>query len=204
MRQRIAEFKATLMADKRQATILAGLLVFLCISAGRMLLHMGPRGAKAAGLARAAKQGGDRPDAPKAGPAGTTVHLAPLPKATRDIFALDPARFPKPALPEQSAEVGPKSDTPLVEASGVAALSERERIEKQVLEEASTLRLRSTLLGVSPIAVIELVGKSKTRSVVLKVGDVHNGFQLVEVQAHSITLEKEGVRVDLTLTLPGT
>ncbi len=203
MKRKLAELKAILTADKKQATILAGLMVFLLISAGRMLLSMGPSGARASTGIKAGKPT-DQSENPEIAPAtGKEVLLAPLSETTRDMFALDPEKFPRPAPSEQTADVEPKSEQALAEASGVAVLSERELIETRVHTEAASLRLRSTLLGASPIAVIETAGRSKTRSVVLRTGESFEGFELIEVRLHGVTLEKDGVRVDLLRDLPG-
>ncbi len=199
MRAKIAELKVLLTTDKKQATILAGLLVFLVISMGRMLLNMSPSKAQARQGAGTKAEARDKSATRTIDGSGAPIELDALPDATRDIFALDPEKFPEPAQPEQSAEVTPKSDAPNVEAESAESLAER-----KVLEEADHLRLKSTILGSNPIAVIESPQKGKTRSVVLGVGDEVDGFTVIEIQRFSVLIEKNGVRVELTRSLPDT
>lgn len=204
MRARIAELKVLLTADKKQATILAGLLVFLLISAARMLFQMSPSKASAKQRDAATADLDSGADAAREAARREEIVLAPLPDEARDIFALDPEKFPEPAPSEQSADVRPKSDPGIDEADGAGSLSEQELAEQRVLEEAGGLRLRSTILGASPIAVIETAGKGKTRSVVLTVGDAYEGFEVIEIRRHSVLIEKHGVRVELNRALPDT
>lgn len=204
MRSKIAEIKMLLAADKKQATVLAGLLVFLVISMGRMLLNMSPSKASARqSSATQADQDQERSSG-DAGAARGTVKLAPLPDSARDIFALNPEKFPEPARPEQSAEVGPKSDPGIDESLEADPLTRQQQTQRAVLAEADLLRLRSTILGANPIAVIESRSEGKTRSVVLGVGDLVDGFQIIEIRRLSVLIEKSGVRVELTRVSPET
>lgn len=204
MKAKIAEIKMLLAADKKQATILAGLLAFLVISMGRMALNMSP--SKASAKQGSSAKADNQENAPgtnaKAGPA--TIELKALPDTTRDIFALNPEQFPEPARSEQSAEVRPKSDPGNDEAQGADPLTEQELNERAVLAEADRLRLRSTILGANPIAVIESPLKGKTRSVVLGVGDEVDGFSVIEIRRLSVLIEKNGVRAELTRDHPDT
>lgn len=200
MKARIAEFKMLLAADKKQATILAGLLVFLVISAGRMALNMSP--SKASARQSSSSKVDEQVAAVGSGGERTAIKLKALPDTARDIFALNPEKFPEPVRPEQSAHEQPKSDAGNVEAEVVETLSEQELNERMVRGEAAKLRLRSTILGASPIMVIEAASNKKTRSVVLGVGDEVDGFSVIEIRRFSVLIEKNGVRVELTRELP--
>jgi len=204
MRAKIAEIKVLLATDKKQATILAGLLVFLVISMGRMLLNMSPSKAQARDRTASKSVDRDKSHGSGNGALRMSIELPALPDGTRDIFALNPEKFPEPAQPDQSAEVPPKSDASMDESVEARALSEQQLAERGVRQEAERLRLKSTILGSNPIAVIEAPQKGKTRSVVLGVGDELDGFKLIEIQRFSVLIEKNGVRVELTRSLPDT
>ena len=68
------------------------------------------------------------------------------------------------------------------------------------MSELSQLRLRGTLLGSSPTAVLETVSDRKSH--VLRPGQEFAGFTLVEIGSASVTLEKEGFTVELERARP--
>ena len=87
----------------------------------------------------------------------------------------------------------------MVEARPENADEVRARISARVEEQAGLLKVRSIVLGQNPNAVVE--SKGRVRQVV-RIGQVIDGFTLVEVVADSIVLEMDSVRVRLSLARP--
>ncbi len=120
----------------------------------------------------------------------------------RDLFALSGA-FPRPEAPKVTTpQLSPKSPPSSDETE--ASRLERERLARieKVRTEAGRLRLRSTIVGQRPAAVIEVTGAGRPRSVVLRMGQLVEGFELVEIRTNSVLLIKDEIPVELTLEFP--
>jgi hypothetical protein len=75
-------------------------------------------------------------------------------------------------------------------------------VAERVMKEAASLRLRGSLIGSTPMAVIEVTGKRADKGNVVRPGQVVEGFTLIEVHSTGVVLEKDGVRVELRRVLP--
>jgi hypothetical protein len=156
-----------------------------------------------AGLADAssAPPGGARPENSQPSPQRAVVLIPRTRRLERDLFAPDAVRYPRPSQTDPDGLIDPKSaggsdDIPPVDAEAL-----REAAVRAVRAEASRLRLRSTMVGSVPIAVIETDERGAERAV-LRPGDHYAGFLLVEVSSRSVIVEKNGVRVELSISLP--
>jgi hypothetical protein len=52
-------------------------------------------------------------------------------------------------------------------------------------------------MGPNPLAVIESGARGHRSAHTLRIGDVHEGFTLISIEARRVVLEKQGVRVEL-------
>jgi hypothetical protein len=209
VKARLTEAWIAITADKRKAVVLGALTLVALVTVTRAALSQKkPAGLRpvagasapaaadaAAGLVRAENRE-SRTEAP-------VVRLAAIPPLTRNLFLASERHFPYPAQTEGSGGTPAKSPVGTDEKSEEeierALAEERVRL---VNEEAAGLRLRSTMLGTSPLAVVESAKGARGGSAVLRVGQAFEGFTLVEVHRESAILEKDGVRVEIRLPLP--
>ena len=73
----------------------------------------------------------------------------------------------------------------------------QEKLARLVREEAESLRLKSTLMGPNPMAVIESSISGQRVSRTLRPGDRIDGFLLLTVESRLVVLEKHGERIEL-------
>ncbi len=207
MKKKMRELWVVVTDDRRKATFLAALLMVLVgLGIKTFFGGAGPRGTNAAltkdsgsesSLADAGQSAVNRTMAALGGgPSSRVISLAPTPRLSRNLFALDEAYFPRPVQTELPVASRRTYGAPVVEARPENADEVRARVAARVEEQAGLLRVRSIVLGQEPIAVVE--SKGRVRQVV-RIGQVVDGFTLVEVAADSIVLELDSVRVRLSL-----
>ncbi|MHC4975290.1 MAG: hypothetical protein ACYTF7_01640 [Planctomycetota bacterium] len=131
------------------------------------------------------------------------VRMPDPPVRVRDVFAISPDLVPPEVDPEPVVQVAPKSTTEPVESEDERVRRERQALVRSVQEEASQLRLRSTMVGKTTAAVIEVVRSRQSRPVVLLPGQSIEGFMLLEVSSSSVLLEKQGIVIELQVEQPG-
>ncbi len=200
---RLHEMWIVLHADRRKAGVLLALALVLAFMVGRQALEAGPREASGAG----AREGSENAQGP--GPGGRAITLDELrldgpvievaigKPVRRNVFGFDERYFPDPAQSASSSEVEEKSGPEAVESPREDGRARLEQIERTVREEAGGLRLKSILMGPSPMAVIESGVSGRRTARTLRIGDRVDGFTLVSVEAAGAVLEKHGVRIEL-------
>lgn len=209
MKAKLTEAWIAITSDKKKAVVLGALTLVALVTVTRALLTQrkpaalrpvattphAPDGATGVTLVKAENRPTSE-DAP-------VVRLASIAPLSRNLFLPSEQHFPYPAQTDVTRPAAPKSP------AGTDEISEEEieriRLEEQVrlvTEESARLRLRSTMLGASPAAVIESGKGARGASAVLRVGQSHDGFVLIEVRRESAILEKNGVRVEIRLPLP--
>lgn len=209
MKRRVRELVVVLRADPKRAGVLGVLAVVFTVVSVRALISGGPsrasaasRGDKAQTTAEALAAGASVAAALEKR-TGRIVTVPVPPQELQNVFRLDAAAFPVPETPTpETSQVAEKSGVVVAENPEEAALRERAALESRVGKEASLLKLRGTLLGSNPTAVIEAA--ADRRSVVVTPGQEVLGFTLIEVKASSVVLEKEGVRVEIARDVPQT
>jgi len=210
MRSTIAHLKVLLAAEKKKAGVLGVLLLMLVVVGVRATLQAGPSKARAATASQERRAAAAAAEAEKAA-SGNTARRARPPVTVerprplrRDLFLLSEAYFPLPSQTEPPAGMPPKSGSSNVEAAvrKPAGPVMEQSAEERVQKEAGSLRLRGTLIGSTPMAVIEVTGKRADKGNVVRPGQVVEGFTLIEVQSTGVVLEKDGVRVELRRVLP--
>jgi len=186
---------AELRADKRKAGLFAVLTVVAAFLAVRL----------------AVTSGGGKPLPAKASASDTLVAV-PVPCADSDITVADRAAEAKRQTEKRNKyirELDPTIARDIFEPNHVffparesragqqntkqAALtdevSENQRHEKFIREQADALRLQSTILGSIPRAIIN--------DRVLRIGDSIDGFEVVKITSQSCVVRKEEVEVHL-------
>ncbi len=212
MMRKLHELKILMQDDPKRAGILcalAGVLVIVGVRA--LLVTGGPK--KAAASSKVDSLASSSSEAVKAGASaaaavversrGDIIVLPAAPQTLRNVFEIDQSIFPEP-LPKETGKgqpnVAAKSAPVIAETPEEAARRLEAELVARVEKEASGLRLRSTLLGTSPTAVIETA--SDRKSYVLTPGQEIVGFTLVEVLSSGVVLEKEGVRIEVLRAVP--
>jgi hypothetical protein len=181
---------AELQADKKKAAMLGVLGLVALVLLVRLVFSGSPSTSSAAIANRPGKEpvakidGPIRPLTIKNAPASTrrrNEYLAGMNRTIeRDIFVPDPTFFPPEKNPQKEV-TEPKL------TSGELEKQRHEAIRKQ----AKALNLQSTIVGSSPIAVVN--GK------VLHKGDWMAGFQVIEVKPRSCVVKKDDVLVELKM-----
>lgn len=198
----IATWKQRLLAelgrDKKKTVILGALLGVGLILGVRLVVKQvssGGSGPTATAVAVTAPVAGG-PSSPVVGPApaqkGAGAAGDPVPDGapktqdadiTRDIFRPNPEYFP----------LQTQRETPVAllnnDEGGEAARARAK--EMRIQEEARTLQLEGTIEGAVPIAIIN--------GQVVSAGTRIAGFLVVEVSLRACTVEKEGVKLQLTM-----
>ena len=201
MRARIREAWVLLKADRRKVGALVVLLLVLGGLMVRFAFQGGPNRASASVEATSENLRGEvglraitldelRLDGP-------VIEVVLREPGRRNVFAFDERYFPIPSQSAPSSEVGPKSGPEADESPVEDSRARLERLARLVREEAGALRLKSTLMGPNPMAVIESGAKGQGSSRTLRVGDVYEGFTLISIEASRVVVEKHGVRVEL-------
>ncbi|MBL0922562.1 MAG: hypothetical protein IBJ10_10595 [Phycisphaerales bacterium] len=199
MNERLMEIWTLAQQDRKKAATLGALLLVALVMGVRAIVSGsgGPSRAAAAPAARGMA-------APTAGkPAGMTMEqtLAALRPQQRVSLVAGP---PRDLFRSTWAVIGADADG--VEGKSGAGGADnadgsggvRERVER----EAASLRLRSTMLGARPLAVIEGSAGGGARRRVARMGEELDGFRVVRIEAHLVELEKEGVRVAIEQSRP--
>ena len=114
------------------------------------------------------------------------VELGVLPRIVRDLFAVNPRYFEVIDADTEKASTQAKSDQITVDDGNGPG--------RRIGREAARLILQSTLLGVSPRALVN--------NRLLEVGDAVEGFTLLEVGIRQARLQKDGVIVVLKMKTP--
>jgi hypothetical protein len=210
MNRQVAVLVARLKADKKKAAMLGVLSLVLVVLGAKNGLRAGPsRGLAASSpaqpesaIAAAGTEAMTRTMASLDARAGRRVVEVPAsPSLGRDLFRLDPAHFPVPTQPGQTDPSADGSGRSGVESPPPNADELRRRREAELVSETAQWRLRSVLLGHHPTAVIEPDAR-EGRRLVLRTGDEVRGWRVVEIAAGHAVLEKESVRVRLSLPIP--
>jgi hypothetical protein len=201
MRGRLVETWILLKSDPRKAGALGVLGLVLLVLVLKALVLGGPRRASGASTSGSENEVGDRglsaitlDELRVEGP----IIEVPAPRGVaRNVFVFDEGAFPPPAQSAPSSQVEPKSGSEAAESPREDRLSRAEKIERDVREEAGALRVKSILMGPNPLAVIESGARGHRSQHTLRIGDVHEGFTLVSIEAARVVMEKHGVRVEL-------
>ena len=197
----IEMLKKRLMAefarDKKKAVILIVLLLVAVFFVGKLLLKSTPVEATAATNPMAAGSS-DAPMSPETGNIAAQVFAvksskADVPKSaanmiTRDIFMPNESIFPHV---EKTTAANSNSKVKVIEDEKTKRDAELKRKKELIRAQGAELHLESTITGRVPIAIIN--------GTVLGPDGVLNGFRVVKIDSQACVVEKEGVRLNLTM-----
>lgn len=198
MQQKIQELILTAKADPKKIGVLGALMLVLVVLGAKQVIGAKPEEAQARDAVNAVRDEVlGLSDIESLIASGPSIQVPSQEGRMRDLFRFDERHFPKPVLieedPEGSAKSDDKQDDPVrVEVDPAAREAERIR------NEAERFRLTSTLLGSSPIALIDLsTGRNQPRSHMLRIGEEIEGFTLVSVSHRQAVIEYSGHRFTL-------
>lgn len=209
MKKQLFEMWVKVTADKKKASVLGALVLIALVMWGRAAVMGGPAPSKSSasvkgpGTARGdgAKSGAKNAKEGEVREAARSVHLPALTPLSRNLFIPSEEHFPLPSQTETTVRESPKypvgNDEKLLEQERLR----QETLVRTVRDEAARLRLRTTMSGANPIAVIQTPGGGKSGAVV-RIGQTVEGFTLLEVHSARVVLEKSGVVVELTVPMP--
>ena len=190
--------KAEIRRQPKKAIILSVLVVVLiALSAWEVLRRGSPARATAAvvtpnagpgdgtgssvrsGAGSAERDANDTARAQADG-AGDSERLA----VDRDLFTPDPTYFPARRKPRPATVIKPIDDS----------IAVKEAQDRAVRAQAQALSLQSTIVGDVDVPTAIINGE------VLRVGDLINGFRVVDIAARTCTVEKANLRITLEMT----
>lgn len=202
MNERFNDLWVMVQQDRKKAATLCVLMV-VAVAMGIRAIVSGAGGPSKAAAATPASKGGSGAASKSAAPLTIEQALASLRPQQR--LSLDGAP-PRDLFHSTWAVIGSldpagggKSSSGLADNATAAPPEDpRQRIET----EAAGLRLRSTLLGGNPLAVIERAEGSAARRQVARLGESVDGFRVIRIEAHEIEVEKDGVRIVIEQSRP--
>jgi hypothetical protein len=189
-------------------TVLVSILVVLQVRLQMSERDGGPAHAAAGTAAAGGAQGADNP--PLFGASALETHVSPhsldsgtalrawmeSPGAplTRNLFEVELERFPHDGSVVQTTNkdvVGFWDELAKSMTSRADVKRERQILVENLARQASQLRLQSTIMGASPKAVIDggLVGE----------GDVVATFRVLRIEPRRITVEREGIKLEIQM-----
>ena len=179
MKQLIRDYLAELKASPAKSGVIVVLLACGLLLWGRLLLKEVPRTASAndpivlnfKAIDQANRAAGLSPGALK---------LEEPPPLARDLFGLDPSRYRR-TTGQQEQGSGAKTD----------ALGTEDTLRAAVVSAARHLRMTSVIEGEDPVVMIN--------NRPLRRGDTIEGFTVIQLERRSVVLEKQGVKVRLSL-----
>lgn len=201
MNERFNDLWVMVQQDRKKAATLGALMV-VAVAMGIRAIVSGAGGPSKAAAAPAVKSGAGAASK-AAAPLTMEQALASLrPQQRLSMDGVPPRDLfhsTWAVIGGVESEGGGKSPAGLADnATGAPPEDPRLRVEK----EASALRLRSTLLGGSPLAVIERAESGAARRQVARLGESVEGFRVIRIDAHEIEVEKDGVRVVIEQSRP--
>ena len=162
----------------RQKLVMLGGVSVVGLAVGIRMLSSGPKAAPAATVVPPAVPAMVGSAAPLSQPAKPALMIAWPTDITRDPFQSDLV-FPPAAPPPAPLPVEPKVDVPAV----VTPVAPPVDLGALVAEK---IQLKGTVLGDRPIAMMN--GR------VYRVGEVLEGFKIVEIAKNQITVERDATR----------
>lgn len=227
MKQWLLAMRIMVEQEKKKAAMLTGLGLILLIAIVRAWFMLGPSAGQAAvspqdsGVSSLASAGSDAVTRAIASDdakfKGRFIEIARSPRTSRNLFELDSSQYPESVVTAPSEQVAQATQTPPSEPSTEgrtenAIESETqnadvlaERLKAQLLEETAGWRLSSVILGQQPIAVVEappVGGRGASKSAMLRMGQSLHEWTVVEITSSTVVLEKQKVRVRMSLAKP--
>ncbi|MCA9293383.1 MAG: hypothetical protein KDA20_06185 [Phycisphaerales bacterium] len=199
MQGAITEFWVMVTSDKRKSVVLGTLTLVLIVVIGRALVDGGPARASATSSSASRRERIFSGEVSKI-VLDTSGELIPVQrpiKTSRNVFQLNPAVFPPPLQTDPSTSLPPNSRTNYADENPENPDRVRAAAEQEAQQQLARLRLRSTVLGNRPLALIEVVSGRSSHRTWARPGDPVGAFTLVRVETRSVVLELNGVEYEL-------
>jgi hypothetical protein len=194
-----------LRREARKAAMLTFLVAVLGILWARMAMKNGdlPAQANAAMTLNKAAIGLDR--AGRGSDTSKQFHAwlnAPLAPINRNLFAVNLDYFPqdsKPAAEQNQAGGGFWGELAKSVSARADVSKERQILLENLQQQASQLKLQTTVMGTRPKAVVngELVGEGDV--VASGSGDTRTRFRVLKIESRRIILEREGIKLEVPM-----
>jgi hypothetical protein len=194
--------KSEILADKKKASILSGLVaIALILGVRAMVSGKGGPASSARAATSSAAPGAQGAGADQSVDAEARVRelitrwraFAHPSQAERDLFALSEADFPHPSEPEPITTEGAKS----------ADQTDDETLRRQAIAQAvASITLKSTLVGEKPVAVMSIPSLTGRRDVLVRTGDSIAGFTVTRITQGRVSLEQDGMQAELVVKSP--
>jgi hypothetical protein len=200
----VEKLNAAMKRDPKKAFVLAVLFAVLLGMWGKMMLSGGKGGPKTASAMQAARSTPRLSTTPnnKAKSLDATSQLQdwiaqPLPDGmSRNIFQLNLDYFPMDGT--RAMQVTRTSNDPTFWEKLAKSIDQqadqqhkREILIQNLRQQAGQLQLTSTVMGSKPRAMVNgaMVGE----------GEVVAQFRIVKIDARSVTVEREGIKLEITM-----
>lgn len=203
----VAKFISAVRRDPQKAGILTVLFAILLVL--QMRLRMNDKGGPAAAIAsgpavsassnNSAHHGAPTPGKPVDAATALRAWMDQPPVSLkRNLFAVDLERFPQDSGHSTSAntdDAGFWDDVAKSLTVRADVKRGRQILQENLSQQASQLRLQSTMMGATPKAVIdgELVGEGDV--VAAKSGEDRIQFRVLKIEARRIIVEREGIKL---------
>jgi hypothetical protein len=190
--------------DPQKAGILTVLVAILVVLQVRLLTGSkaaGPSRATAAVMVRKSDKGSNGKTSDNGNPL-RAWEAQPSTTLKRNLFVVNLEKFPQDS--GQTAKASVKSALFWDDLAKSLSLQADVRKERQVLianlqQQASQLRLQSTMMGAVPKAVVngEMVGEGSV--VACGTGDSRVTFRVLKIEARRIIIEREGIKLEVQM-----
>jgi hypothetical protein len=200
--------------DPKKAGILTLLVAILLVLQVRLQMSRTDAASRAtASLAPSPHNGGISGDGSATG-AGSAGHPAdaagalrawmnaPPTPIGRNLFAINLERFPQDGNRASSSGQGPTGfwdELAKSMSSRADVRKERQILVENLTQQASQLRLQSTMMGASPKAVVDggLVGEGDV--VACGTGETRTVFRVLKIEPRRIIVEREGIKLEIQM-----
>jgi len=127
---------------------------------------------------------------------------APATPIGRNLFAINLERFPQDANRASSSDQAPAGfwdELAKSMSSRADVRKERQILIENLQQQASQLRLQSTMMGASPKAVVDggLVGEGDV--VACGTGETRTVFRVLKIEPRRIIVEREGIKLEIQM-----
>ena len=206
----LGKLVAAVRRDPQKAGILTVLVAILVVLQVRLQMGRGGDGASRATAAinrgvngRGFAGAGGSSAGPRDSAAALRTWLeAPPEPLSRNLFAVDLERFPNDTnrpLAASAAGSGFWDELAKSMTFRTDVRKERQILLENLQQQASQLRLQSTMMGASPKAVVdgEMVGEGDV--VASGSGETRTVFRVLKIEPRRIIVEREGIKLEIPM-----
>jgi len=195
--------------DPKKACILTVLVAILVVLQVRLQMSKGDGTARAeaASLSPTGSLGGSQNSAGvgRGGDAATALRAwmeAPPAPLSRNLFAINLERFPQDgnrATVNNDQVVGFWDELAKSMNSRADVRKERQILVENLTQQASQMRLQSTVMGATPKAVIDERVVSEGDVVACGSGENRTTFRVLKIEPRRIIVEREGIKLEIQM-----